>query len=773
MPDLAEILEKILLTTDAHQITNIFLILIIGVFLISLILATFGKASVFTRNTSGLLTSLGILGTFIGIVIGLLDFNPKQIDESIELLLSGLKTAFITSLAGMATAILYKLIGSTKIFKDNRGSIIEIIDVEPRDILNAIKKQDKNLNLINAHLGKLLKAIGGNNDSSLVSQIKLLRADVNDNHKNQQKNFNIFSDELWANLKEFSEMLSKSATEQVMQALKDVIADFNENLTEQFGDNFKALDASVKKLVDWQDSYRIQLEEMDKQYSHSVQAITVIEKSVSQISEELKEIPTTMASLKDVLETNQHQINELENHLNAFKEVKEQAVQAFPEIQKHIDKTIKDIALSSQKASDGYNLLIKNTESVQKTVVESIETIQDRLEKSVSELVEKQISEMNKAFLSLEDGNNLLIKNTENTQKTVVENIETIQSKLEQSISDLVEKQIFEMSKSFTLLEDGNNLLIKNTESVQETVVESIETIQDRLEKNVSELVEKQISEMNKAFLSLENGNNLLIKNTESVQKIVVESIETIQDRLEKSVSELVEKQIFEMNKSFTSLEDGNNLLIKNTESIQKTVVESIETIQDRLEKSISKLVEKQIYEMNKAFSSLEDGNNLLIKNTESTQKSVVESIETIQDKLEKSVSELVEKQIYEMNKAFSSLEDGNNLLLRNNENVQTRVVGSIEIIQDRLEKSVSGLVEKQIFEMNKSFTSLEDEVTKSVNLTGQAVNKQLEMMDETMSQEVNRVMTEMGSALARISGQFTDDYQELINAMARITGRR
>jgi hypothetical protein len=74
---------------------------------------------------------------------------------------------------------------------------------------------------------------------------------------------------------------------------------------------------------------------------------------------------------------------------------------------------------------------------------------------------------------------------------------------------------------------------------------------------------------------------------------------------------------------------------------------------------------------------------------------------------------------------------------------------------------------------MNKSFTSLENEVTKSVGLTGQAVNKQLEMMDETMSQEVNRVMTEMGTALARISRQFTDDYQELVNAMARITGRK
>jgi chromosome segregation ATPase len=449
MLDLAGILEKILLTTDAHQITNIFLTLIISVFIISLILATFGKASIFTRNASGLLTSLGILGTFIGIVIGLLDFDPKRIDESIELLLSGLKTAFITSLAGMAGAISYKLLGSTPLFKDNRATT-EIIDVEPRDILNAIQKQDENLSLINTHLSGLLKAIGGENDSSLVSQTKLLRADVNDNHKNQQKNFEVFSTELWTNLKEFSEMLSKSATEQVIQALKDVITDFNKNLTEQFGDNFKALDASVKKLVDWQDNYRIQLEEMDKQYSHSVQSIAIIEKSISHISKESKEIPITMASLKDIIETNQHQISELENHLNAFKEVKEQAVKAFPEIQKHIDKTIEDIALSSQKSSEGYNLLLKNTEGVQKTVVESIETIQNRLEKSVSELVEKQIFEMNKSFTSLESE---VTKSVDLTGQAVNKQLEMMDETMSQEVNRVMTEMgtaLARISKQFT-----------------------------------------------------------------------------------------------------------------------------------------------------------------------------------------------------------------------------------------------------------------------------------------------------------------------------------
>jgi len=449
MIDLAEILENILLTTDAHQITNIFLYLIIIVFFISLIFASSGKASILTRNTSGLLTSLGILGTFTGIVIGLLDFDPKRIDESIELLLNGLKTAFITSLVGMAAAILYKLLGSTKIFKENRATT-EIIDVEPKDILNAIQNQDNTLGLINSQLLELTNSIGGDNDSSLISQTKLLRSDVNDNHKNQQEGFNKFSNELWINLKEFSEMLSKSATEQVIQALKDVITDFNKNLTEQFGDNFKALDASVKKLVDWQDNYRVQLEQMDKQYNQSVQAISEIEKSILTISEGTKEIPTIMQNLQKIIETNQHQISELENHLNAFKEVKQQAVQAFPEIQKHIDKIIKDIALSSQKTSDGYNLLLKNTENVQQTFTESIKTVQERLESSVSELVEKQIHEMNKSFTSLE---NEVTKSVDLTGQAVNKQLEMMDKTMSQEVNRVMTEMgtaLARISRQFT-----------------------------------------------------------------------------------------------------------------------------------------------------------------------------------------------------------------------------------------------------------------------------------------------------------------------------------
>ena len=53
-----------------------------------------------------LVSTLGVLGTFMGITVGLYFFNPGNLNTSIPKLLEGLKTAFFTSLAGMIGSVL-------------------------------------------------------------------------------------------------------------------------------------------------------------------------------------------------------------------------------------------------------------------------------------------------------------------------------------------------------------------------------------------------------------------------------------------------------------------------------------------------------------------------------------------------------------------------------------------------------------------------------------------------------------------------------------------
>lgn len=61
-----------------------------------------------------LISTLGVLGTFLGITIGLFFFDTSNLDKSIPLLLEGLKTAFYTSLLGMAGSLVLNRVVSHK-----------------------------------------------------------------------------------------------------------------------------------------------------------------------------------------------------------------------------------------------------------------------------------------------------------------------------------------------------------------------------------------------------------------------------------------------------------------------------------------------------------------------------------------------------------------------------------------------------------------------------------------------------------------------------------
>lgn len=56
------------------------------------------------------LSTMGVLGTFIGIYFGLQEFDPRNIQASIPVLLDGLKTAFSTSLWGMILSLVLSFI---------------------------------------------------------------------------------------------------------------------------------------------------------------------------------------------------------------------------------------------------------------------------------------------------------------------------------------------------------------------------------------------------------------------------------------------------------------------------------------------------------------------------------------------------------------------------------------------------------------------------------------------------------------------------------------
>lgn len=100
-----------------------------------------------TRNYKNEIVSLGILGTFLGIAIGLFQFDVTDIQESMPSLLGGLKTAFITSGVGISFSILLSMLKPQVAKKEEiLGALEEVVKDFNKNLTTQFGENFKELN---------------------------------------------------------------------------------------------------------------------------------------------------------------------------------------------------------------------------------------------------------------------------------------------------------------------------------------------------------------------------------------------------------------------------------------------------------------------------------------------------------------------------------------------------------------------------------------------------------------------------------------------------
>ena len=357
------------------------LVVIVGLFLSSL-WGLRANASHFLRkiagNGAGLLTTTGILFTFIGITKGLYGFDLDNIDSSISELLGGMNTAFFSSVLGIGSAIIFKVgISTQKAAKSG---------VSAEDIHRELQNMGESLK---HGLTTLFEALGGEKDSSVISHLSKLRTTTTDKF-----------DELTKEFKTFAEKMAEDNTKALIAALEDVMKDFNAKINQQFGDNFKQLNIAVGKLLEWQENYKTQLENLVKSYESSKESLEKSDKAMEGISEQTAKIPNHLKSMQDIIDTLQKQAEDLQQKLDAFAELKDKAANAMPDIEKNLKDLTEGVRNNVEKSVEGMKQVFDTQQNMANAVNNTYAALPERMQESIDKFSKDMEAEIEKEINS-------------------------------------------------------------------------------------------------------------------------------------------------------------------------------------------------------------------------------------------------------------------------------------------------------------------------------------------------------------------------------------
>lgn len=314
------------------------------------------------------ISTLGVLGTFLGITFGLLLFDSNNLTQSIPKLLDGLKTAFFTSIAGMV------------------GSLIL-----SRRVSYAYDKATGGISDINQAAGVIVKSVEAFREStkeqaqSQVVFYNLVQQVI------QQLNTNI------ANMTSTVHKLDISAnsiafnTESISQSIDSISEKMDENAKQNttIANNIAAQANNIAKIKESMDN-------IEGTTSSIVSSVGNIEESNKSQTEFTKEIDGRIGEMMDHTEAMVSTEDEISQRISTLTD------KLHGEVVDIEDKMAKTNILLEKKFDEFAELLKKNnTEALVDVMKRVTKEFQTQMNALISKLVQENFDQLNKSVEKL------------------------------------------------------------------------------------------------------------------------------------------------------------------------------------------------------------------------------------------------------------------------------------------------------------------------------------------------------------------------------------
>ena len=470
----------------------------------------------FCELVPGTMTGLGILGTFVGLVLGVGGFDTSTTDAvmvSITHLLGGMSTAFLTSIVGVLLSLLFSHF--YKMYRDRADESLE-------DFVTAF--HDKNLdgsssNAVNQLLGyqqqqtELMK-----NFATVVSEA------VSTSIANTMRTELVpIFDEMKSTVKEFSEIASQQQKDGLNQVVQEFIRCMNESLRGQFDE----LAATIQKTCEWQ---KASTEQMQKIVDGICDTSNEIEK-VNAVSHQTVEEMNGFVTL----------LKEYQEKLHSEAELIQQQIANSNEISERQANYLDKLVESESRVADLADSVKKEAEAAQ----QAVDMLSDHCKDQISGIVDAAKQDMD----ALAASTKVLTEASHSQMETLAQTAESEMQLLSNTAAQLSEenhKQLMELTKASSeqmsvISEAANNVMqnsqqqieeaIKATQAQSDALMQATNDFSDFVQqehKKLVEAVDKEVSglsnfagqttsEIQSATAGMENAAKLLDKNLDDV----------------------------------------------------------------------------------------------------------------------------------------------------------------------------------------------------------------------------------------------------------------
>ena len=340
------------------------------------------------KKDKNLVTVIWILGTFIWIILWLINFETADIEWSISDLLNGLKTAFITSIFGLIASLILGFLEK----KDKKDET-----KNDSDFLIEIRDELKKLN------SKESIEIKENKEEAILAELKLL----NNSNNNLENSFQNFAKEM-----------SENNSNALVEAMSKVMEDFNSKINNQLWQSFKDLSNWIENLLVWQENYKNNIEESNELINKSAISLENSNKAFEIIVKNSEKFDNIAKNLSWELQALNKSIEILQSWWNEFREV---------------SHSIKDMS----------STLIRSVEWLSKVFVGKAEFILWENEKQIA-LMQSTFSKLSSNLTQTHSDVLFNLKDElEKDAKFTSNQFLKIQKRLEQQVADL-DKQLWE-----------------------------------------------------------------------------------------------------------------------------------------------------------------------------------------------------------------------------------------------------------------------------------------------------------------------------------------